>query len=872
MKPIDFAAINSALLTDISTRLAQWLPSGVREAHEYVALNPTRNDTKRGSFRINMNSGVWADFATGDKGGDLISLYAYINGKRDQVWAAKELAATAGILLKDEKEKKEDVWEPIIPVPDDIEWKQPWHKEGIASKHWEYRCDGKLLGVVCRFDTSDIDKENKVVKSKITPPATYCKNRETGESKWRWKGFPTPRPLYNQDLLKELPKSNVIIVEGEKTADAVQALFPTQVVITWSGGSKAVKFANWEPLAGRKIVLWPDHDKPGYEAMADVAMALRDKVFDIRYVVNPPDAPEGWDVADSDWTPEQALSYVRENLTSEMAKASPLHGDAQPIEDTKPEKDASNKEIHPFRCLGYDRNYYYYMAAGTHTILQLTLAQHNKAHLMGLATLNFWEREFPCKSGADWDCAVDYMLRTCESIGFFSPALVRGRGAWFDDGRIVVHLGNKVIVDDKVYSPDKVPSTFYYEAGIRMRADIGNPLSNTEATRFASLLEMLPWSKPIDARLLAGWCVCAHIGGALLWRPHAWVIGRKGSGKSHTMAEIVKPIMGDNCFFIQGESTGAGIRQNLGRDSLPVLFDESEGEDENAAQRMQNILSLVRQSSSDTGGIIAKGTPSGKAQNFDIRSCFIFSSINASLVQMSDKSRVTVLELDENKRHTEFEDILKEEADLLTPEYIRKFYARALSLAGIIRANSTIFSKVMAGVFGEQRAGDQMGTLLAGAYSLFSHKIIAYEDAKEWVAAQDWAERKAEVSNMNDEKSLWSFILQQKLRAKVSGGDEEFPIGYLLDIARGIGYLLPDVVKPDAEKAKDILMRNGIKAEQDCVYVANENPYLQRMLRESPWRTNWGQTLKRLPGAYPSDKTIYFGYKGSEQRATVIPF
>lgn len=56
------------------------LPNGKMESYEWVAINPTRIDKKLGSFRINTANGKWADFATGDRGGDLISLYAYLKG------------------------------------------------------------------------------------------------------------------------------------------------------------------------------------------------------------------------------------------------------------------------------------------------------------------------------------------------------------------------------------------------------------------------------------------------------------------------------------------------------------------------------------------------------------------------------------------------------------------------------------------------------------------------------------------------------------------------------------------------------------------------------------------------------------------------
>ena len=70
--------INRALLDQSVALLNLWLPNGKRQGKEYIALNPTRNDRNLGSFRINTRTGQWADFATGDKGGDLISLYAYI--------------------------------------------------------------------------------------------------------------------------------------------------------------------------------------------------------------------------------------------------------------------------------------------------------------------------------------------------------------------------------------------------------------------------------------------------------------------------------------------------------------------------------------------------------------------------------------------------------------------------------------------------------------------------------------------------------------------------------------------------------------------------------------------------------------------------
>ena len=72
------------------------LPDGRREGAEWVALNPRRQDKRRGSFKVNLHSGRWGDFAKGDRGGDLVSLAAYV-ADVTQRQAAIRLAESMGI-------------------------------------------------------------------------------------------------------------------------------------------------------------------------------------------------------------------------------------------------------------------------------------------------------------------------------------------------------------------------------------------------------------------------------------------------------------------------------------------------------------------------------------------------------------------------------------------------------------------------------------------------------------------------------------------------------------------------------------------------------------------------------------------------------
>lgn len=98
---IEIQDIADAALEAIDQLLADWLPDGKRTGKEYWPINPVRGDRSPGSFSINMHTGTWYDFASGDKGGDLVSLLAYLHGSR-QWEAAKAIAHQLGIPMDDD--------------------------------------------------------------------------------------------------------------------------------------------------------------------------------------------------------------------------------------------------------------------------------------------------------------------------------------------------------------------------------------------------------------------------------------------------------------------------------------------------------------------------------------------------------------------------------------------------------------------------------------------------------------------------------------------------------------------------------------------------------------------------------------------------
>lgn len=184
-----------------------------------------------------------------------------------------------------------DALVPIVPAPDDAPEPTFRHLEhGEPSAVWTYRdADHRVLGHVARFDTP---------AGKQVLPRSWCRSADA-PSRWAWKALAAPRPLYGLDRLAAMPMLSVLVVEGEKTADAAQERFPDFVVMTWPGGSMATGKADWRPLRGRDLVIWPDADEAGRKAAAEVAaVAGAAGAKNIAIVTLPTDLPEGWDLAD----------------------------------------------------------------------------------------------------------------------------------------------------------------------------------------------------------------------------------------------------------------------------------------------------------------------------------------------------------------------------------------------------------------------------------------------------------------------------------------------------------------------------------------------------------------------------------------------
>jgi putative DNA primase/helicase len=532
----------------------------------------------------------------------------------------------------------------------------------------------------------------------------------------------------------------------------------------------------------------------------------------------------------------------------------------------------------PFQCLGFNRGSYYYLPAGSPQVVELTAAEHTGRNFLRLAPLWFWERNYPGERGANYVAAANALIRACERVGVYDESRVRGRGAWWDekDGLTVLHMGDRIITSNGTATSTVPihlvpPGHYIYEVAPVLRLDYQHPLSSDEACQLTVLLAELSWEQPISSRLLAGWLALAPICGAIEWRPHVFIVGAAGTGKTWVVNNIVRPVVGPIGLICQSETTEAGLRQTLGSDARPVIFDEAEGENMRAQARIQNVMALMRQSSSETGGTIIKGSMSGAAQSYQIRSCFLFSAINAGVHQHADVTRISILALRRNTADDaaeHFRGVSRRTAALLTREYISRLHARIYAMVPTIRANARTFAAAAAEVIGSQRAGDQVGTLLAGAYALRSDGLIDPQLARDWIAKNDWSDQK-ETQESTDEQLCVQRILTHIEVVRTGSGPREYAVGELLAVA--LGRDQSALVSP--ELAEDTLARAGILVDRpDNAYVvADHHPRIEAILRDSPWVVSWRRVLSRLPGASTTPHPRRFG-PVARSRGTILPF
>ena len=285
--------IKARMVFNIRGVLSYLLPGGVYRAGKFVAGDVRGNRGDSLSVELTgPKAGMWHDFATGE-GGDIIALWAAVSGHDTRSDFPAIMEDIRGWLdgytrtYHDSRPTK-----PKSPPLDEL---------GPVTAKWDYRDgDGNLIANVYRYDPPG---------GKQFRPWDVI-NRKTQA--------PDPRPLYNQPGIEAA--HDVVLVEGEKSA---QALIDAGISATTAmNGAKApIEKTDWSPLKGKRVLVWPDKDGPGWQYAMNASQAiLAAGAISVSVLLPPDDKPDKWDAADA---VEDELDVAAFIVSAEKQSVSP---------------------------------------------------------------------------------------------------------------------------------------------------------------------------------------------------------------------------------------------------------------------------------------------------------------------------------------------------------------------------------------------------------------------------------------------------------------------------------------------------------------------------------------------------------------------
>lgn len=510
---------------------------------------------------------------------------------------------------------------------------------------------------------------------------------------------------------------------------------------------------------------------------------------------------------------------------------------------------AEEKKISFFRVLGYNNSSYFFYQCEKKQIVKIESSGFSINALIELAPEEYWLTYYSNKTGINKTKATDDLMRDCHRAGIYDPSKTRGRGAWMDNGRTVYHFGSVLWVDGILMDVDEIKSRYVYPAAISLGEPHAEIMSDSDGKMLLDISKEFRWNKPASSAMLLGWLALAPVCGALGWRPHVWITGGAGSGKSTILSSYVHILMGGLNKFALGNSTEAGIRQTLKADALPVLIDESEQNNDREESRMQNIISLMRQSSSETGAVTYKGTASGESLSYIIRSMFMLSSVQVGINHQADFERITILSLRSIKEDSNTQNQSQQWERLKTmlralandTDLPARMFMRSLTLLPVTLKNIATFSRIASERFNSVRTGDQYGTLMAGCWSMISDREASDQDASDMFNSFDWEEYR-ENTDTDESEKFTSCLLQSRIRLGIS----EVLISELMGAV--IYKKSIEATDINAAMADDVLQRHGIRVVAPDIFIAATHRGLQSLFDKTPYKSGIRDQLHRIPG------------------------
>lgn len=529
---------------------------------------------------------------------------------RDQL---KSVRAALGIADDKPEKKTPHPFPPDRKQEFEDKIKSQCAKHGEIVNSWKYLDrDGATIGLDVRYEKQG---ERKVILT------FWFDGRSL-----RWADAPVL--LYGAEKLAEniLP---VVIHEGAKCADIGRDNLPGFLHVSWSGGSGKAHLADWSELKNFDVFILRDNDEAGLKA----AQNIKKKLSHAK-IVNPPTPGKGDDIEQflqAMSAPELSAHILNAvDVGPVLPTTGTLSAGSESLTTSAPPNRAGLTST-PFKILGIGDDGKAGFITEEGRLRKWDLDSMSKNRLTVLTGRAFWSSEYPNKNSADWDAAIDDLIRISQRLDF-DESLVRGRGAWKDGEKYSFHDGVKTHGEwdeNKIY--------------IRCtRKDIGiedAPASTELRKKMKDVVFGLSFETPADAVRCLAWSCLAPFAGALTFRPSMLLTGESGSGKTEVQKKIMNPL--SLCIWVDTRvTTTAGLRGKIKYDSTCVIFDEAGKENEKMKANFDEILAFIRSNYSIDSPDGLKGTKDQGYVNYKMNSMFALASTDPTIENIQDENRI----------------------------------------------------------------------------------------------------------------------------------------------------------------------------------------------------------------------------------------
>lgn len=555
-----------------------------------------------------------------------------------------------------------------------------------------------------------------------------------------------------------------------------------------------------------------------------------------------------------------------------------------------------------FRCLGYHRTAgNVFMSLTSKQIFEFNASAMKPANLMHLAPRDWWLEAFPKpdKKGnvnmVNWEAAIDALIAGSYRAGVWEPERICYQGAKIDGGHVVFHTGSMLHVQDQGLVPiEEFSGEFCYAIGSRARTPEFHDYFGADAPEvreYLNIIRSLDWRaerRDLAIMGLFGWVAISVICGILKWRPHLWLDGASGTGKSWIVGHLIQPVLGDYSLKVLANSSEPGIRNKLAGRAIPVVFDEAEGETRDNRDRMDAIIRMARHSAVENDAVVLQGVSGGGAsREHSIASTFLMTSIVPQLAQAADQSRFARLQLSHGRNYQDFAREIEMPAfKLLTQKFSDRWVGRMITRASDYHETYIHMVHGLSLLGLSRRIADLYGTFATGCWLMLrdgtpeNEREAALFLSQEFNVIEQILDFNEEVTSNKDHDRLFSEIVayEVKLDGRNNAGTRSELMGAIIAVACGYD---GDEGLLSATEAQEILLRHGMRpsigenanigedAPTHMLIHKNAAP-IRAILEKTSYARSYPDVMHQAEGV-KMGKPQRFGLALGSSRSIVVP-